>query len=66
MKKYGYSQSDSDHTLFYRKRLEKITVLIIYVDDMIITCDDRDEIKRLEKKLSEEFEKGLRWIKVFS
>jgi Reverse transcriptase (RNA-dependent DNA polymerase) len=66
MSKYGYTQSDSDHTLFYRKRQEKIAVLIIYVDDMIITGDDQDEIDRLEKKLFEEFEmKDLGGLKYF-
>ena len=66
MNKYGYTQSDSDHTLFYRKRHEKIAVLIIYVDDMIITGDDQDEIDRLEKRLSEEFEmKDLGGLKYF-
>jgi Reverse transcriptase (RNA-dependent DNA polymerase) len=40
MRKYEYTQSDTDHTSFYRKRREKIVVLIIYVDDLIITCED--------------------------
>lgn len=35
MKKYGYHQGNSDHTL-----------LIIYVDNMAITSDDTEEIKR--------------------
>lgn len=66
MRKYGYSHSDSDHTLFYRKRLEKITVLIIYIDDIIITSDDQDEIKRLEEGLSEDFVmKDLGGLKYF-
>jgi Reverse transcriptase (RNA-dependent DNA polymerase) len=66
MSKYGYTQSDPDHTLFYKKRQEKIAVLIIYVDDMIITGDDQDEIDRLEKKLFEEFEmKDLDGLKYF-
>jgi Reverse transcriptase (RNA-dependent DNA polymerase) len=41
-------------------------VLIIYVDDMIITGNDRDEIKRLEERLSKEFEmKNLGGVKYF-
>lgn len=66
MRKYGYSQSDSDHTLFYRKGHEKIAVLIIYVDDMIITGDDLDEIESLKKRLSKDFEmKDLGGLKYF-
>lgn len=66
MKKYGYVQSDSDHTLFLRRSRGKITVLIIYVDDMIITGDDQEEIVKLQQKLSTEFEmKNLEGRKYF-
>ena len=44
MRKYGFTQSNSDHTLFLKHRLGKLTTLIIYVDDMIITGDDIEEI----------------------
>jgi Reverse transcriptase (RNA-dependent DNA polymerase)/GAG-pre-integrase domain/Integrase core domain/gag-polypeptide of LTR copia-type len=63
---YGFNQSDSDHTLFFKRKNGKLTLLIIYVDDMIITGDDRDEIQRLEEKLSQEFEmKNLGGLKFF-
>lgn len=66
MKKYGYTQSDSNHTMFYKRRQNKIVVLIIYVDDMIITGDDKKEIKGLEEKLFREFEmKSLGGLKYF-
>jgi hypothetical protein len=47
MRKYGYHQSNSDHTLFLKHRQSKVTTLIVYVDDMIITGDDAEEISRL-------------------
>jgi transposase InsO family protein len=56
MKGYGYTQSNSDHTLFYRQNQGKIAILIIYVDDMIITGDNHEEIQTLEKRLCKEFE----------
>ena len=56
MKNYGYQQSDSDHTLFLKHNQGKITVLIIYVDDMVITGNDVMEIQTLEERLSKEFE----------
>jgi Reverse transcriptase (RNA-dependent DNA polymerase) len=66
MKKYGYKQSDFDHSLFYIRREGKITVLIIYVDDMIITGNDVEEMKEHEGKLSKEFEmKNLGGLKYF-
>ena len=40
MKKYGYTQSNADHTLFLKLQDGKITILIIYVDGMIVTGND--------------------------
>lgn len=66
MKGYGYHQSNSDHTLFYKSNQGKIAILIIYVDDMIITGDNLEEIEKLEKGLSREFEmKNLGGLKYF-
>jgi len=41
---------------FFRKRKGKIIVLIIYVDDMIVTGDAHDEIPSLQNYLAFEFE----------
>ena len=49
MKKYGFQQSNSDHTLFLKRQQGKVTALIIYVDDMIITGDDKEEILKLSE-----------------
>ena len=66
MRKKGFRQSNSDHTLFLKNRDGKITALIIYVDDMIITGDDNKEILELQKHLASEFEmKNLRGLKYF-
>ena len=66
MKKYGFKQSDSDHTLFLKRQQGKVTALIVYVDDMIITGDDREEISQLQRQLASEFEmKNLGGLKYF-
>uniref|UniRef100_A0A2N9EIQ9 Integrase catalytic domain-containing protein n=1 Tax=Fagus sylvatica TaxID=28930 RepID=A0A2N9EIQ9_FAGSY len=66
MRKYGYRQSNFDHTLFLKHRQSKVTALIVYVDDMIITGDDAEEISRLQEQLSTEFEmKNLGGLKYF-
>ena len=65
MRKYGFQQSNSDHILFLKKQRGKVTILIIYVDDMIITRDDEEEIKRLQEQLSTEFEMNLCGLKYF-
>ena len=66
MKRFGYEQSNSDHTLFLKKEKERITCLIIYVDDMVITGNNEEEISELKKSLFMEFEmKDLRNLKCF-
>ena len=65
MKKFGYKQSNSDHTLFLNKEKGRITCLIIYVDNMVITGNNEEEISNL-KKLFMEFEmKDLGNLKYF-
>jgi ribosomal protein S3 len=56
MKGYGYTQSDSNHTIFFKKNQGKIVVLIIDVNDMIIIGNDKTEIQNLEGKLSKKIE----------
>ncbi|KAM2020888.1 hypothetical protein ACFX16_042974 [Malus domestica] len=66
MKKYGYQQGNADHTLLIKRRGGKVTLLIIYVDDMVVTCDDTEEMERLHEYLSSEFEmKDLGGLKYF-
>lgn len=67
MKKFGYYyQSNSDHTLFLKRKNGLITFLIIYVDDMIITGNDKTETGDLKRRLFREFEmKDLGNLKYF-
>jgi len=66
MKRYGYKQSNSDHTLFLKRKGDLITCLIIYVDDMIITGSDIEEISQLKNNLFRKFEmKDLGGLKYF-
>jgi Reverse transcriptase (RNA-dependent DNA polymerase) len=52
----GYRQTNADHTVFFRRHRAHITVLVVYVDDMIISGNDEGEIALLKKKLGKEFE----------
>ena len=56
MTKYGLQQSNADHTLFLQHRHGKVTALIIYVDDMMITGNDEEEISKLQNQLAADFE----------
>lgn len=66
MKKIGYKQSDADHTLFVKQVFKKVTVPIVYVDDMVVTGNDSNEIAALQESLVTEFElKDLEHLKYF-
>ena len=66
MRSFGYHKSNSDHTLFLKNQHDKITALIMYVDDMVVTGNDLDERKALQSYLSSEFKmNGLGHLKYF-
>jgi Reverse transcriptase (RNA-dependent DNA polymerase) len=62
----GYRQINADHTVFFRRHGAHITVLAVYVDDMIISGNNEGEIALLKKKLGKEFEaKDLGQLRYF-
>ena len=62
----GYKQCNGDHTVFYRHSDIHITILAVYLDDIVITGDDSVEISRVKMRLSKEFEvKDLGQLKYF-
>ena len=67
VKKHGYIQGQTDHTLFIKHSLNgKITILIVYVDDIILTKNHINEMDKLKEVLANEFEiKDLRPLKYF-
>ncbi|TYK14395.1 Cysteine-rich RLK (RECEPTOR-like protein kinase) 8 [Cucumis melo var. makuwa] len=67
VKSQGYSQGHYDHTLFTKaSKTEKIAILIVYVDDIVLTGDDQTEISQLKQRMGDEFEiKDLENLKYF-
>jgi hypothetical protein len=66
MRAFGYRQSNWDHTLFLKHRNGKVTTLIVYVDDMVVTGNNPPDQAALENYLSKEFEmKDLGSLKFF-
>ncbi|GMP81639.1 hypothetical protein CsSME_00036279 [Camellia sinensis var. sinensis] len=63
----GFSQSQADHTIFYKhSKNNKIAILIVYVDDIILTGNDEAELAALKEKLAKEFHiKDLGALKYF-
>lgn len=56
MMAYGYIQCQENHTLFVNRQGSKVTTLIVYVDDTIVTRNDEAEMKELECYIAKEFE----------
>ena len=53
MKELGYKQCNGKHTLFFKiASREMITILIVYVDDIIISGNNLEEIRNLEVPLN--------------
>lgn len=67
VKNCGYYQSQADHTMFYKHSTEgKVAILMVYVDDIVLTGDDIAELERLKKKLAATFDiKDLGTLKYF-
>ena len=62
IKLQGYIQSQADHTMFYKHSREgKIVVLIVYMDDIILTGENSLELERLKKALTREFKIKI-WV----
>lgn len=52
MIKFGYNPRHVDHTLFIKRRDGKNIILIVYVDNIIVTGNDKKELSELQKCLA--------------
>ena len=56
----------ADHTLFLNRDGDDITLLIVYVDDMIVTGSNPKEVEKHQSHLAKEYEmKDLGTLKYF-
>jgi ATP-binding cassette subfamily B (MDR/TAP) protein 1 len=57
MIEYGYTQSQFNHFVYFRKLLDgSFIYLLLYVDDMLIASKSKVEINKLKAQLRNEFE----------
>lgn len=63
--KYRFRRCYADHTVFVKRRNMKMVILVVYVDDIVVTGSDIDEISKLKDLLKEFDIKDLRLLKYF-
>ena len=51
----GLKRSECDPNLYYLRQNSKLTILLLYVDDLLITGDDAQAIINLKEKLQHKF-----------
>lgn len=52
----GLHKCSADGNLYYRIEGENITLLLLYVDDLLITCNNEDTIDNIKHKLTKRYE----------
>ena len=55
IEKFGMHKKKSDHSVFYRNSQAGIILLVVYVDDIIITRNDMVSISSLKSFLHGQF-----------
>ncbi|GJZ28193.1 ribonuclease H-like domain-containing protein [Tanacetum coccineum] len=54
LRELGFSQSKNDHSLFVKSDKDVIVVILVYVDDIIITGNSIAEIEKFKQLFSNE------------
>ncbi|KAL5770428.1 hypothetical protein ACOSP7_014582 [Xanthoceras sorbifolium] len=52
---YGFTPSNSDHSLYIKRASKAVTFILVYVDDILVTGDDSSSIAQLIKLLHTHF-----------
>lgn len=56
MAEYGYTQSQSDHCVYFCKLLvDSFIYLLLYIDDMLISLKSTIKIEKLKSQLKNKF-----------
>jgi Reverse transcriptase (RNA-dependent DNA polymerase) len=52
---YNFTVSSADHSLFIKRNDNSTTIVLVYVDDIIIIGNDQGEINNVKSQLKENF-----------
>lgn len=64
--KTRYKKCHVDHTLFIKRNVLRVTILIVYVNNTVVRRNDVVEVERLKKHLHSKFDiKNLRELRWF-
>lgn len=55
LQRLGFTQSNVDYCLFVKNIIGKFTAILVYVDDLLITGNSMEEIKKVKDKLHKLF-----------
>ena len=62
----GFTQSNVDPCIYTKSESGNLTIVLVWVDDLIILCSSQDVVKKIKNKLCLEFKmKGLGEISTF-
>ena len=66
LEEFGLRKSKSDHSIFFRSTRDGVILLVVYVDDIVITGSDTTSISSLKAFLHTQFQtKDLGTLKYF-
>lgn len=56
LKKMRFVQSKNDSCLYVRRTGQNCTYLVVYVDDLVIACEEEEEFEQIIRELNQHFE----------